>query len=153
MASRATEFLVGLFIAAGMAALVVLALQVSNLTSFGEPGGYRVTAYFDNIGGLRERAPVKAGGVTVGRVTGIEYDQRTFKARVTLTIEPAYDAFPQDTIASIQTSGLLGEQFVSFEPGAETDYLDDGDTIEFTESAIVLERLIGRFMFQQGQSD
>lgn len=151
MEKRATEMAVGAFVALGLAALVMLALQVSGLAAIGTPSGYQVSAYFNNIGGLRERAPVKAGGVTVGRVTAIDYDQRSYTARVTLTIDGAYDAFPRDTVASIHTSGLLGEQFVSFEPGGDVDYLGEGDTVEFTESAIVLERLIGQFMFQQGR--
>lgn len=151
MVNRATEFAVGLFVAVGLAGLAMLALQVSGLASLGTPPGYQLTAHFNNVGGLRERAPVKAGGVTVGRVTAIDYDQRTYTARVTLTIDPEYDEFPLDTSASIHTSGLLGEQFVSFEPGGDMDYLGDGDTIEFTESAIVLERLIGQFMYQQGR--
>jgi phospholipid/cholesterol/gamma-HCH transport system substrate-binding protein len=151
MEKRTTELTVGGFVVLGMAALAMLALQVSGLAAIGTPAGYQLNAHFNNIGGLRERAPVKAGGVTVGRVTDIDYDSRTYTARVTLTIDDAYDEFPRDTSASIHTAGLLGEQFVSFEPGGDVDYLGNGDTIEFTESAIVLERLIGQFMFQQGR--
>ncbi len=151
MVHRTTELTVGLFVAAGLAALVVLALQVSGLATLGAPRGYQVTAHFNEIGGLRERAPVKAAGVTVGRVTSIEYDTRGYRARVTLTLSSEYDNFPRDTIASIHTSGLLGEQFVSLDPGGDMDYLGDGDRVEYTESAVVLERLIGQFMFQQGR--
>ena len=149
MVHRTTELAVGLFVAVGLAALVVLALQVSGLATLGAPSGYQVTAQFNEIGGLRERAPVKAAGVTVGQVTDIRYDTGSYRARVTLTLAPEYDNFPRDTVASIHTSGLLGEQFISLDPGGDIDYLGDGDRIEYTESAMVLERLIGQFMHQQ----
>lgn len=149
MGQRTVETLVGLFVAAGIGALVILAVQVSNLVSFGAAPGYQVTAYFDDVGGLRERGAVRAGGVTVGRVTSIQYDQRTYKARVTISVDPRYDRFPRDTLASIYTSGLLGEQYINLDPGGDIDYLADGDTIEYTESAVVLEQLIGRFIYQQ----
>ncbi|MEM7293779.1 MAG: outer membrane lipid asymmetry maintenance protein MlaD, partial [Pseudomonadota bacterium] len=125
MISRKIEILVGLFMALGFAALVMLAMQVSNLSSFGGSDGYRVYAYFENIGGLKVRAPVRAGGVLVGRVTSIGYDEETYQARVTLTLEDQYRAFPLDTAASIYTAGLLGEQYIGLEPGAEEDYLQD----------------------------
>jgi len=152
MTTRSTEILVGLFVTLGLAALVVLALQVSNLSSFGGSDGYRVTAYFQNVGGLREQAPVSAAGVTVGRVTAIEYDMRTFQAEVTMAIDSTYRQFPTDTSASIYTSGLLGEQYVALAPGANEEHLSAGDSIRQTQSAVVLEELIGQFLFNQSQS-
>ena len=144
--TRKIEILVGLFVAAGFAALFMLAMQVSNLSSFQNAEGYKVTAQFDNIGGLKVRSPVTVSGVRVGRVTAIGYDAETFRARVTLTIDPQYDYFPTDTIASIYTSGLLGEQYVALEPGAEYDTLKEGDRIEFTQSALVLEEMVSKVM-------
>lgn len=153
MASRGAELVVGLFVAAGIAALLVLAVQVSNLRALQRGEGYEVTAHFDDVGGLTERARVSAAGVTVGRVVDITYDQRTYTARVTMEIEQRYDRFPEDTSASIYTSGLLGEQYVALAPGAEEAFLGDGDAIRQTQSAVVLEQLIGQFLFQQGQGD
>lgn len=149
--SRGVELIVGVFVALGLAALLVLALQVSNLSALQRGEGYELTAHFDNIGGLSERAPVNAAGVTVGRVVEIEYDQRTYTARVTMEIDAAYDRFPEDTSASIYTSGLLGEQYIALAPGASADYLAAGDAIHQTQSAVVLEELIGQFLFQQAQ--
>lgn len=151
MASRSVEIVVGLFVALGIAALLMLALQVSNLSALQRGDGYRVTAYFNNIGGLTERAPVTAAGVTVGRVIDIEYDDETYNARVTMEIAPEHDQFPRDTNASIYTSGLLGEQYIALGPGAEPDYLQDGGQIRHTQSAVVLEELIGQFLYEQGQ--
>ena len=151
MASRSVEIVVGLFVALGLAALFVLAMQVSNLSALQRGEGYEVTAYFSNVGGLKVRSPVNASGVTVGRVVDIEYDQRTFNARVTMEIEQRYDQFPMDTSASIYTSGLLGEQYVSLSPGAEEETLGDGDPIRQTQSAVVLEELIGQFLYEQAQ--
>ena len=145
--------MVGLFVALGMAALLVLALQVSNLGTFSRGGGYTLTAHFDNVGGLSEGAPVNAAGVTVGRVIAIEYDVRTYMARVTLEMRPSQDRFPSDTSASIHTSGLLGEQYVALAPGASETYLADGDVIQHTQSAVVLEELIGQFLFDRAQGD
>jgi len=153
MASRGAELLVGLFVAAGVAALLMLALQVSNLSTLQRGDGYELTAHFDNVGGLTERARVTAAGVTVGRVVDIVYDQRTYTARVTLEIGRRYDRFPEDTSASIHTAGLLGEQYVSLSPGASEEFLGDGGAIRQTQSALVLEELIGQFLFQQAQGD
>ncbi|MEM7209318.1 MAG: outer membrane lipid asymmetry maintenance protein MlaD [Pseudomonadota bacterium] len=149
MTSRKIEIAVGLFMALGFAALVMLAMQVSNLSSFGGSDGYKVSAYFENIGGLKVRAPVRAGGVLVGRVSEISYDEETYQAEVTLTLEDQYRAFPLDTAASIYTAGLLGEQYIGLEPGAEEDYLQDGDEITLTQPALVLEQVIGQFLFSQ----
>ncbi|MBX2835956.1 MAG: outer membrane lipid asymmetry maintenance protein MlaD [Gammaproteobacteria bacterium] len=149
MNSRSVEILVGLFMALFFAALFILAMKVSNLASLTGGGGYEVTASFDNIGGLKVRAPVSASGVRVGQVSNIEYDPETFEAKVTLTINNKYDSFPTDTSAAIYTAGLLGEQYIGLEPGAEEDYLEAGTDIELTQSALVLERLIGQVMMNR----
>lgn len=140
------EIWVGVFVAAGFAALFTLAMRVSNLSAFNASDGYQLIAYFENIGGLKVRSPVTVSGVRVGRVSDIHYDPGEFKAKVTLSIEGSQDYFPLDTGASIYTSGLLGEQYIGLEPGAEEEVLKDGDTIEYTQSAVVLEQLIGRFL-------
>ena len=153
MGSRSVELIVGVFVALGIAALLVLALRVSNLSALQRGGGYELTAHFDNVGGLTERAPVNAAGVTVGRLVDIEYDQRSYTARVTMEIAPRYDRFPRDTSASIYTSGLLGEQYIALAPGASEEYLADGGAIRQTQSAVVLEELIGQFLFRQAQGE
>jgi phospholipid/cholesterol/gamma-HCH transport system substrate-binding protein len=142
------DILVGLFVAMGIAAVVVLALKVGNLASFDTEGGYRLEARFDNIGGLKPRAPVKSAGVVVGRVETIDLDPETFEARVALRIFPVH-RFTKDTIASILTSGLLGEQYVSLEAGGDSAYLGAGDRIAKTQSAMILEKLIGQFLFNK----
>jgi phospholipid/cholesterol/gamma-HCH transport system substrate-binding protein len=146
LSRRAVEIWVGLFVAAGCAALFMLAMRVSNLAAMSTGDTYELTARFQNIGGLTLRAPVKASGVLVGRVSGIRYDQDSYEAIVTLSVQNRFSKFPKDTSASILTSGLLGEQYIGLEPGAEEEFLRDGDTIQFTDSAFVLERLIGRIM-------
>jgi len=135
-----------MLVAAGCAALFMLAMRVSNLAAMSTGDTYELTARFQNIGGLTLRAPVKASGVLVGRVSGIRYDQDSYEAIVTLSVQNRFSKFPKDTSASILTSGLLGEQYIGLEPGAEEEFLRDGDTIQFTDSAFVLERLIGRIM-------
>ena len=149
MTNRAIEIAVGFFIAAGVAAFFMLAMKVSNLASYTGNGGYTVTASFDNIGGLQIRSPVKAGGVSVGRVAEIRYDSTTYQARVSLHIDEAFTRFPVDTSGSILTAGLLGEQYISLEPGAEEEFLQDGDSLHLTQSAMVLERLIGQFLYNK----
>ncbi|HEY7841503.1 MAG TPA: outer membrane lipid asymmetry maintenance protein MlaD [Gammaproteobacteria bacterium] len=146
MSRTAVEIWVGLFVAAGCAALFMLALKVSNMSTVSRGDAYELTARFENIGGLNVRSPVRASGVLVGRVSGISYDGDRFQAIVTLSIEKRFAAFPKDTSASIFTSGLLGEQYIGLTPGAEEEVLKDGDKITITDSAIVLERLIGQFM-------
>ncbi|HEY5791300.1 MAG TPA: outer membrane lipid asymmetry maintenance protein MlaD [Gammaproteobacteria bacterium] len=148
-ASRALEIGVGLFVAAGLAALFVLAMKVSNLSALGTPDGYEVLARFDNVGGLKVRAPVTAGGVRVGRVAGIEYDSQRYEAVVRLAIEPQFDRLPADTSASIYTAGLLGEQYISLEPGGDERFLKAGDLIKLTQPALVLEQVIGQFLFDK----
>ena len=149
MNSRTTEILVGLFMLLFLVAMFILAMKVSNLTSLNSPAGYTLTAKFENIGGLKERAKVSASGVRVGEVTRILYDPETFEAEVTLSIEKGYDSFPLDTTASIYTSGLLGEQYIGLDPGAEEEFLQSDDEITLTQSAIVLERLIGQVLFSR----
>ncbi len=149
MTSRKIEILVGFFIVAAIAAFFMLAMSVSNLSSYGGGEQYTIEARFDNVGGLKVRSPVSAGGVRIGRVTDIQYSSETYEAIVSMAIDMQYDKFPLDTAASILTSGLLGEQFVGFDPGAEEDYLKDGDTIDLTQSALVLEQIIGQFLYSQ----
>ena len=145
MAKKGIEVLVGLFVLLGLVALVFLALKAANLGSMSSGDTYTVTARFDNIGGLKARAPVRSAGVTVGRVTGISLDPKSFQGVVTLSIERAYQ-FPKDTAAKILTSGLLGDQYVGLEPGGDDQNLASGDNIAQTQSAVVLENLIGQFM-------
>lgn len=147
MNTRTIEVSVGLFVALGMAALFMLAMKVSNLATYGGGEGYVVSATFENIGGLKVRSPVSASGVRVGQVVAIEYDSDGYEARVSMSVDPQYDKFPTDTAASIMTSGLLGEQYVGLQPGAEEEYLVDGSEIELTQSALVLEQIIGQFIY------
>jgi len=149
MNSRTMETLVGLFMLLFFAAMFILAMKVSNLASLTGGSGYQLTANFENIGGLRVRAPVSASGVRVGQVSKIEYEPETFEAKVTLTIDNKFNGFPLDTSAGIYTAGLLGEQYIGLDPGAEEDLLVDGDQIDLTQSALVLERLIGRVLVNQ----
>ena len=140
---------VGIFVAAGIAALLVLALKVGNAsTTFNMGDSYRVYAEFDNIGGLKVRAPVKSAGVVVGRVDDIQFDGRKFMARVALNIDKRY-RFPKDTSISILTSGLLGEQYIGLEAGGDGATLEDGETVKLTQSAVVLEKLIGQFLYSK----
>lgn len=147
--SRTTlDLWVGLFVALGFAALLFLAMKVGNFTGLSNATLYAVEAPFDNIGGLKVRAPVKSAGVLVGRVAEIRFDARSYRAIVRLELDDRYP-FPRDTIATILTSGLLGEQYVGLEPGADEAVLGAGDVIQITQSAVVLEKLIGQFMFNK----
>ena len=144
---------VGLFVIAGLAALVVLAFKVGNMSSTGAGETYSLQANFDNIGGLKPRAPVKSAGVLIGRVTRIEFNNDRFTAKVTLSINKAVQ-FPKDSTAAILTSGLLGEQYVGIDGGGDGEMFKAGDNIRLTQSAVVLEKLISQFMFDkaaQGQ--
>ncbi len=149
--TRTMEIAVGLFVAAGLAALFMLAMKVSNLANYTGDDGYVISARFDNIGGLKVRSPVSASGVRVGQVVGIEYDSEGYEARVSMSIDPQYDRFPIDTAASVLTSGLLGEQFIGLLPGAEEEYLKDGSEIELTQSALVLEQIVGQFLYSKAE--
>jgi phospholipid/cholesterol/gamma-HCH transport system substrate-binding protein len=140
---------VGLFVCAGIAALLILALKVGNMGSVGLGSEtYTLYANFDNIGGLKPRAPVKSAGVVVGRVARIAFDNERFNARVELSVEKRYK-FPKDTNASILTSGLLGEQYIGLDAGGDTATLANGDTIKLTQSAVVLEKLISQFLYSK----
>jgi phospholipid/cholesterol/gamma-HCH transport system substrate-binding protein len=150
---RAIEIWVGIFAIAGMAALFMLAMKVSNIATFTGESGYRLTARFDNIGGLKVRSPVSMAGVRVGRVAEISFDNHTYEAVVTMLIEPRFDTLPKDTSAAILTSGVLGENYVGLEAGARQTFLQDGDEIRITQSALVLENLIGQFLVNQAQQN
>lgn len=141
------EITVGVFVAAGIAALFMLAMKASNLSAFNVQDGYELVARFENVGGLKVQSPVSAGGVRIGRVVSIEYDQDTYEAEVRMVIDPKYDRLPVDTTASIYTSGLLGEQYVGLEPGGASTYLKHGDQIKLTQSALVMEQIVGQFLF------
>lgn len=149
MNSRTVEIWVGIFVAAGMAALFMLAMRVSNVTASLEDDGYTVTARFENISGLKERSPVTVAGVTIGRVRSIGFDPTTFEAVVSMNISNRYRNLPEDTSASIFTAGLLGEKYVGLEPGGADELLGDGDEIQLTQSSLVLEQLIGQFLFSK----
>ena len=148
MSKRSIETLVGLFVLMGMGAAVFLALKAANLASFGEHKGYTVSARFDNIGGLKPRAPVRSAGVTVGRVKSISLDAKTYQGVVRMEIDN-FIKFPKDTSAKILTSGLLGDQYIGLEPGGDEKNLAAGDTITQTQSAVVLENLIGQLIFNR----
>lgn len=139
---------VGIFVAAGLGALLFLALKVGNLSSANMADTYVVQAKFDNIGGLKVRAPVKSAGVVVGRVAEIRFDPNTYEAVVGMAIDGRYK-FPRDTFAKIRTSGLLGEQYIGLAVGGDTEMLKAGDTVKKTESAMVMEDLIGQFLFSK----
>jgi phospholipid/cholesterol/gamma-HCH transport system substrate-binding protein len=131
----------------------MLAMKVGNLTSFGEESGYRLNARFDNIGGLKVRSPVKMAGVVIGRVGAIRYDDESYEAVAELTIYDAYKRIPADTTANIYTAGLLGEQYVSLDPGGDDTYLAEGDEISLTQSAVVLEQVIGQFLYNKAAGE
>jgi phospholipid/cholesterol/gamma-HCH transport system substrate-binding protein len=139
---------VGIFVAIGIAALLFLALKVGNLASAHLSNMYTLEARFDNIGGLKARGPVKSAGVLVGRIVDIRFDPASYEAVVTMSVDGRYH-FPRDTFASIYTAGLLGEQFIGLDVGGDETMLKPGDTISKTQSAVVLEKLIGQFMFNK----
>lgn len=152
ISQRTMESFVGLFIIAALMALVVLAFKVSGLTSFFQQEGYTVTALFDDIGGLKIRAPVKVGGVVIGEVTDVELDSASFRAQVKMHINMKYKDIPADSSASILTAGLLGDNYIELTPMYSPDMLRNGSVIEYTHPAIVLEKLIGQFLFKVGGS-
>jgi len=148
MGRKSIETLVGLFVMLGLLAVVFLALKAANLASFRVGSTYAVTAKFDNIGGLKVRAPVKSAGVTVGRVTAIALDSKSYQGKVTMELEQGVE-FPDDTSAKILTSGLLGDQYIGLEPGGSDQSLKPGDEIKMTQSAVVLENLLSQFLYSK----
>ena len=148
MDKKGIETGVGLFVVLGVAGLVFVALKAANLVSFGQGETYSVSARFDNIGGLKSRASVRSAGVVVGHITSIKFDPKTFQGLVTMEIDRGVQ-FPKDSSAKILTAGLLGDQYVGLEAGGETDNLVPGAVIKQTQSAVVLENLIGQFLFNK----
>ncbi len=148
MKKTALDFWVGLFVVVGFLAVLFLALKVGNMSSLSFQATYPVKMKFDNIGGLKPRAAVKSAGVVVGRVGSIGFDTNTYQALVTVDLDKQYQ-FPKDSSAKILTSGLLGEQYIGLDPGGDTEMLKAGDTITMTQSAIVLENLIGQFLYSK----
>ena len=146
MSRTALDLWVGIFVAIGFAALAFLAFKVANFSALNASETYRIEAPFDNIGGLKVRAPVKSAGVLVGRVQGVRFDTESYRAVVQLDIDRRFE-FPADSSASILTSGLLGEQYIGLDAGADVEPLKDGDRVLLTQSAVVLEKLIGQFLF------
>lgn len=148
MQRKSLDLWVGLFVLLGAAALFFLAMKAGNMSSLSFAPTYQVTTRFDNIGGLKPRAPVKSAGVVVGRVGEIGFDDKRFQAVVTLNLESGYQ-FPKDSSAKILTSGLLGEQYIGLEPGGDTNNLAAGEEIKMTQSAVVLENLISQFLYSK----
>ena len=141
---------VGIFVVAGIAALLMLAMKVGNLGTYNMSETYQVNAYFTNIGGLKPKASIKSAGVLVGRVTGITLDTERYEAKVEMSLDRRY-LFPRDTFANILTSGLLGEQYIGLMPGGDSEMLKDGEVIKKTQSAAVLEELIGKFIYNKAE--
>ncbi|MFM1869961.1 MAG: hypothetical protein RLY99_705 [Pseudomonadota bacterium] len=148
MKKQSLDIWVGLFVAMGLLALLFLALKAGNMSAFTFEPTYQVTARFDNIGGLKPRAPVKSAGVVVGRVTEIRFDDQTYQATVVMTLETRYK-FPKDSSAKILTSGLLGEQYIGLEAGGDESMIAQGSKLTQTQSAIVLENLISQFLYSK----
>jgi phospholipid/cholesterol/gamma-HCH transport system substrate-binding protein len=148
MRKSAIDVWVGIFVAIGLLAALFLALKVGNMNAVSFQPTYTITARFDNIGGLKPRAPVKSAGVVVGRIADIRFDDTTYQATVTMTLERSYQ-FPKDSAAKILTSGLLGEQYVGLEAGGSDQMLAQGNTITQTQSAVVLENLISQFLYNK----
>ena len=148
MSRTALDLWVGIFVAIGFAALAFLAVKVGNFSGLNTSETYRIEAAFDNIGGLKARAPVKSAGVLIGRVQTIRFDSDSYRALVQMEIDKRFE-FPADSSASILTSGLLGEQYIGLDAGADIEPLKDGDRVLLTQSAVVLEKLIGQFLFDK----
>jgi phospholipid/cholesterol/gamma-HCH transport system substrate-binding protein len=148
MQRKSLDLWVGLFVLLGAAALFFLAMKAGNMSALSFEQTYPVITKFDNIGGLKPRAPVKSAGVVVGRVAEIAFDDKTFQATVTLNLQSSYK-FPKDTSAKILTAGLLGEQYIGLEAGGDTNNLAAGDRIKMTQSAMVLENLISQFLYSK----
>ena len=147
--SGSVDFVTGLFVFLGVTAIFWLVLGTSNYRSYKLTEGYNVSARFSDIGTLKIRAPVTLAGFPVGRVVRIDFDKERYQAIVRMRMSPRFDNIPVDSSASILTAGLLGEKYVGLEPGAETEYLKDGDEIGFTQSAVVLENLVSKYLFNK----
>ncbi|MEK6749341.1 MAG: outer membrane lipid asymmetry maintenance protein MlaD [Pseudomonadota bacterium] len=150
---RWVEIAVGGFVVISLAAMVMLAMKVSNLSAFSAEGAYEVEAHFQNVGGLKVRAPVTMAGVHIGRVAAIELDSQRFDAVVKLAIDEKFNRIPLDTSAAVFTAGLLGEQYVALEPGGEEKTLKNGDRIRIAQSAMVMEQILGQFIFNAAAGD
>ena len=148
--SKIQDTLVGLFVASGIAALFYMAMQISNLGSFGQDNSYTITANFDNSGGLKVKSAVSLAGVAIGRVSKISIDTENYESIVEIQIESQYQ-LPDDTTASIFTAGLLGEQYIHLEPGGSEEYITENGAIDITQSAIVLEDVIGQFLIKMAE--
>ena len=148
--TRSVELGTGFFVLLGLGALFFLTTQTTTSSTFSDSEAYEVTARFENVGSLKNRAPVSMSGVTIGRVTGVEFDPLGLDAIVTFVIDSRFDQIPDDSDATILTSGLLGSQYIGLQPGGSDIYLEDGSEIQFTQSAIVLENLISKYLFNQG---
>ena len=146
---KSLELWVGLFVAAGILALAMLAFKVGNLTSADVMNSYKVTARFDNVGGLKVKAAVTMAGVRIGRVSAIAFDNKKYQALVTMDVDGRYQNIPKDSSASILTSGLLGDQYIGIEPGGDDASLKSGDSFLRTQSALVLEKLVGQVIFNK----
>lgn len=153
MTTRMTEISVGIFIAGGLAALFMLAMKVSNLSTYNTEEGFQITARFENASGLKERSPVTMAGVRIGRVEEIAFDKDSLEAVVTMNIESKYDSLPKDSSASIYTAGLLGEKYIGLEPGGDDKSLKQGDSLKLTQDSLVLEKLIGQFVSKMIEND
>lgn len=151
--NKSVELATGIFIVLGLLSLIFLTTQTTNIEAYTNGDTYNVTARFSNIGSLKERAPVTMAGVTIGRVANIRFDPERLDAVVTLSINSKYDQLPYDSSASILTAGLLGEKYVGLEPGADVEVLQDGDEILFTQSAVVLENLISKYLFDSASGE
>jgi len=151
--TRAVELGTGLFVFMGIVALFFLTTRVTTFDQYSGDAGYELVARFEQIGTLKVRAPVSISGVQIGRVSGIEFDEDRLEAVVTLRIARKYDRIPNDSDASILTSGILGGQYIGIQPGGSDEYFVEGDEIEFTQSAVVLEQLIGKYLFGAAGGD
>jgi len=150
MERTTVDLWVGIFVVAGIAALVMLAMKVGNLGTYNVSEAYQIHAYFSNIGGLKPKASIKSAGVLVGRVTDITLDTERYEAKVVMSLDKRYQ-FPKDTFANILTSGLLGEQYIGLLPGGDEEILKNGEQLKKTQSAVVLEELIGKFLYGKAE--
>ncbi len=151
--TKLIEIAVGIFVAIGIAALTILAFNVSNVNALGGGKTFTITANFDNISGLKERSSVAIAGVNIGRVSNITVDPETFEAVVEMKIDNRFNELPLDSSAGIYTAGLLGEKYVGIEPGGAPDYLQENSEIRLTQSSVVLEKLIGQFLFSKSEDE